>query len=44
MPVKQDIATINATSVRKMAPENVPRESTAQARSSRPVCGGAASV
>ena len=41
---RQDIATIKAMSVRKMAPENVPRESTAQARRNRPVCGRDASV
>jgi hypothetical protein len=44
MPVKQDIATIKATSVKKIAPENVPRESTAQPRSIGLVCGRDASV
>ena len=44
MPVMQDIATINATSMRKIAVEKVPRDSTAQPRSSRLVCGADASV
>jgi hypothetical protein len=44
MPVRHDIAMISATSVRKMAPENVPRDSTAQPRSIRLVCGRDASV
>ncbi len=44
MPVSVDIATISATSVRKIAPENVPRDSTAQPRRTRLVCGRDASV
>jgi hypothetical protein len=44
MPVTHDIATISATSVRKIAPEKVPRESTAQPRRTRLVCGRDASV
>jgi hypothetical protein len=44
MPVKHDIATISATSVRKISPEKVPRESTAQARNVLPISGRAASV
>ena len=44
MPVRHDIATISATSVRKIAPEKVPRESTAQPRRTRLVCGRDASV
>jgi hypothetical protein len=42
--VRQDIATIKATSARKIAPENVPRESTAHPRKARLVCGRDASV
>ena len=44
MPVKVAIATIRATSVRKIAPENVPRDSTAHPRKTRLVCGRDASV
>ena len=44
MPVRHDIATISAMSVRKITPENVPRESTAQPRKARLVCGRDASV
>ena len=44
MPVTNEIATIEATSIRKIASENVPRDSIAQARSTRLDCGGDASV
>ena len=44
MPVTHDIATMSATSMRKMAMEKVPRDSDAQARNTRLVCGGDASV
>ena len=44
MPVVTDMATISAMSVRKIAAENVPRESTAQPRSTRRVCGREARV
>jgi hypothetical protein len=40
----QDIATITATSARKIAPEKVPRDSTAQPRKTRLVCCRDASV
>ncbi len=43
-PVMHDIATIQATSTRKIALENVPRDSCAQLRSTRLVCGKEASV
>jgi len=42
--VMQDIATIKAASVRKIAPEKVPRDSTAQPRKTRLVCGRDAKV
>jgi hypothetical protein len=32
MPVRQDIAAIRAMSTKKIAPENVPRESTSPAQ------------
>ena len=38
------MATISATSIRKMAMEKVPREADAQARKIRLVCGSDASV
>ena len=44
MPVINDIATIAATSMRKIAMEKVPRDSCAQPRRTLLVCGGDASV
>ena len=44
MPVTNDMAMMVATSIRKIALENVPRDSSAQPRSSRLDCGGDASV
>ncbi len=44
MPVKQAIATMKATSIRKIAPENVPLESTAHALRGRLFCGRDANV
>jgi hypothetical protein len=44
MPVSVDIATISATSVKEIAPENVPRDSRAQPRRTGLVCGRDASV
>ena len=44
MPVRQDMATMKATSVRKIVAAKVPRNSTARARRYRPVCGRDASV
>ena len=44
MPVRHDIEMMSPTSVRKITPENVSHDITAQPRNTRLVCGRDASV